>query len=175
MYNKMLTGSLFILAIMATTAYKTVNTQSAQKGGLYMTLEDFSSHKLTALKSGEKYIPDKRKIYGYQGNDNRSYRLYNKDAYQIMDTEGFFLYYRYVYEAYTKGKGEVKMDKYYFSRVGSSDIQLLTIENLKSAFPDNHRFHYAIDGLFRTNRELMAYDSFSKCYKLKYIYSQSLK
>ncbi len=175
MYNKMLTGSVFVLAFMATTAYKTVNTQSAGKGGYYLTLEDFSSHRLTALKSGEKYIPDNRKIYGYQGIDNRNYRLNNKDAYQILDTEGFFLYYRYVYEAYTKGKGEVKMDKYYFSQDGGSDIQLLTIENLKSAFPDNHRFHYAIDALFKTDRELMAYDSFGKCFKIKYIYSQSLK
>ena len=66
------------------------------------------------------------------------------------------------------------MDEYYFSKDSNSDIRLLTIENLKRAYPENHRFHYDIDAHFRFDRELMEYDPYTQMYKLKYLYMRSL-
>ena len=110
-----------------------------------------------------------------QSEAKSNYRIFHNSSYRIVDTAGFYLYYRYIQFEQNRGKGLVKKDEYYFSKDGGSDIELLTIENLKKAYPENHRFHYDIDAHFRSDSELMAYDSFSKSYKLKYLYMQSLK
>jgi hypothetical protein len=111
----------------------------------------------------------------HQPGDNKNYRLYEKKSYQILDTAAFYLYYRYQNRDKPKGEALMKTGVYFFSRDAGSPIELLTADNLKRAFPDNHSFHYAIDAQFKTNDELIAYDSYSKCYKLKYVYKQSLK
>jgi hypothetical protein len=128
---------------------------------------------MTAFKPVSRY--DISVMSTAQNGTNNNYRIYDKSSYRIVDTAGFYLYYRYIQFEQNRGKGLIKKDEYYFSKDGGSDIQLLTIENLKKAYPENHRFHYDIDAHFRSDRELMAYDSFSKSYKLKYLYMQSLK
>jgi len=42
----------------------------------------------------------------------------------------------------------------------------LTLENLKQAFPDNHRFHDALDATFAAGRVLAEYDEFHKMFKV---------
>jgi hypothetical protein len=39
----------------------------------------------------------------------------------------------------------------------------------------DHRFHYLLEEQFRRDKELMAYDSYSKMYKVKYVYRLSQK
>jgi hypothetical protein len=109
----------------------------------------------------------------HSGNNN--YRIYEKESYLILDTAGFYLYYKYESEEKLKGKELMKTEEYFFSKDAQSPIQLLNADNLKRTFPDNLPFHYAIDAAFRTNRDLITYDSYCGCYKLKYIYKQSLK
>jgi hypothetical protein len=111
----------------------------------------------------------------FQHSGNNNYRIYEKESYLILDTAAFYLYYRYESEEKVKGKELVKTEEYYFSKDAQSPIQLLTADNLKRTFPDNLPFHYAIDAEFRTNKDLIDYDSYSGCYKLKFIYKQSLK
>jgi len=106
---------------------------------------------------------------------HKNCRWYNKAAYQIVDTESFYIYYRYQSEEQIKGKGLIKTDEYFFSMNGNSPIQLLTIDNLKNSFPENHHFHYLLDAIFRSDKELLAYDNFLKTYKIKYLYRESLK
>jgi len=128
---------------------------------------------MTAFKpASEHNVPGKSAV---QTGTNSNYRIFHKSSYGIVDTAGFYLYYRYIQFEQIPGKGLVKRDEYYFSKDSASDIQLLTIENLKRAYPENHRFHYDIDAHFRSDHELMAYDPYSKCYKLKYLYLRSLK
>ncbi|MBS1567205.1 MAG: hypothetical protein JST39_22670, partial [Bacteroidetes bacterium] len=73
------------------------------------------------------------------------------------------------------GKGWVKLDEYYFSTTADAPLQLLTIDNLKKAFPGNHRFQYEIDAVCRTDKELVDYDVYTKTYRVKYLFSQSFK
>ena len=73
-----------------------------------------------------------------------------------------------------KGKGLVKTDEYFFSVHSDSDLKPLTIVELKNAFPTNQNFHYALDSYFRSDRELIAYDSFNKEYKVKHLFNQSI-
>jgi hypothetical protein len=108
----------------------------------------------------------------FQNSLNNNYRIYEKESYLILDTAAFYLYYRYVSEEKVKGKGLVKVGEYFFSKDLLSPIQLLTADNLKKAFPDNLPFHYAIDAEFKANNDLIGYDTYCRCYKLKYIYKQ---
>jgi len=72
------------------------------------------------------------------------------------------------------GKGIYRADLYFFSTNADSPIIQLTIENLKSAYPSNTAFHYALDAYFNSDRQLMAYDEYTKMYKLKYLFLQTL-
>ena len=199
MKKRIVTGLMLTGTLIMGFAFKDYKVQSRGRSGIYLTARDFNNHELTygfdcnsnagklklndlsggssgyIISKGEKHSFDKYKTYGYQNCDNEIYRFFGKDAYQILDTAEFYLYYRYRQVEKVKGKGLVKTDEYYFSKDAGSPIQLLTAENLKRTFPDNHAFHYAIDSHFRTDQELIAYDSYSKCYKLKFLYKQSLK
>jgi|SRR5450432_1387891 hypothetical protein len=105
----------------------------------------------------------------------KNYRVYDNKSYQILDTAAFYLYDRYGNEDKPKGEGLIKKTEYYFSRDAASPIELLTKDNLKGTFRDNLPFHYAIDAEFRNDQELIAYDTYCRCYKLKYIYIRSFK
>jgi hypothetical protein len=145
MRSKMIGSTAFLLAVCAITAFKPVSKNN--------------NIAKSSIQNGMK----------------SDYRVFHKSSYRIADTAGFYLYYRYVSFEQTPGKGLIKKDEYYFSKDSTGDIQLLTIENLKRAYPENHRFHYDLDAHFRSDRELMSFDPFTKMYKLKYLYMQSLK
>lgn len=199
MKTKIMAGFLLAGILVVTCSFTLKRHQSRGNSGIYLTVQDYYQHKLTyefdgnsedgklilndllgnssgyVVNKGEKHPFDKNKTYGYQNRDNKVYRFFGKEAYEIIDTAQFYLYYRYDQVEKVKGKELVKTDEYYFSKDAGSQIQLLTVDNLKKAFPNNLSFHYSIDALFRTDQELIAYDTYCKCYKLKYIFSQSLK
>ena len=187
---------LGVLVITAATSRAKAQTATA---GLYTTADDFLKQKITypvdcsdgsdilrvnnlfesascVVKSkGEKHRFYKVNFYGYRNCKNENYRFDYKTPYQIIDTAGFFIYYRSVQAEAVKGKGLVKTDAYFFSTKADNTIQPLTMNNLKKAFPGNHSFQYALDAHFRSDRDLAAYDTFQKTYKVTYLYGQSLK
>jgi hypothetical protein len=110
-----------------------------------------------------------------QAVDKKNFRVYDKKSYQILDTAAFYLYYRYGNKDKPKGEGLIKKAEYYFSKDATSPIELLTKDNLEGTFRDNLSFRYAMDAEFRNDQELIAYDTYCGCYKLKYIYIRSLK
>jgi hypothetical protein len=199
MKKKIIAGFILAGTMASISAFKLNPSSSERSAGIYLSLQDYYNHKLTyefdcsskssTLKlndffgstagyvaiNGEKHFFDKTKIFGYQTCDNKVYRFFGKDAYQILDTAKFCLYYRYHQVEKIKGKGLIKEDEYYFSRNAGSPLETLTAANLKAAFPDNHSFHYAIDSQIKSDQDLIAYVSFDKCYKVKYIYNQTLK
>ena len=64
---------------------------------------------------------------------------------------------------------------YYFSTSPEAIPQLLTKENLKLAFPNNHKFHDELDAQFKSDDELFNYDDFHKMYKIIWIYKNYIK
>jgi hypothetical protein len=198
MEKKIIGICVIALFMLEAAASKTNKIQSNDNAG-HLTAEVFCKHKLTCgfdynisvnkfksselqvssngfvVLNGGKHQFETNKINVFQKGDNQSYRIFGKDKYQILDTVDFFLYYRYGQSGKTKGAALVKAAEYYFSKDGVSPIQLLTAENLKRTFPDNNAFHYAIDSHFKTDKDLIAYDPYIKCYKIKYLYKQSLK
>jgi len=171
------------------------NSFAKQKIGLYLTAEDYANHKLSyesdgtdgnkillhatfgsykvvVVQNGKKHLFSKNEIFGYRKND-QDYRYFNNEAYRIIDTQGFYIY------GYCKlipaGKGLKDAEFFFFSPSSESEIKPLTMENLQAAFAKNTRFLYTIQGFFRTDNELTAYDPSLKEYKLKYLYAQTAK
>ena len=170
------------------------NSFAKQKIGLYLTAEDylnhkisyesdgsngnkvllhavFGSYKIVVVQNGIKHTFSKNEIFGYRLND-QDYRYFNNSAYRIIDSRGFYIY------GYCKlvpeGKGLKDSEFFYFSSQADNEIKPLTIDNLQAVFSKDARFLYAIQGFFRTDTELTAYDTSLKEYKLKYLYAQTM-
>jgi hypothetical protein len=193
----------FFIAIMASIT-SSVNCPAPANNdvlstGIYSSYADFASGRLTwaagcnngkdklhinsflgspkgyVLLNGEKHVFYKNQVYGYHDCTNHDFRFYNNDIYQLVDTAGFYIYYRYQTETGPSGKGNIKADRYYFSVKGDAAIEPLTITNLKKAYPGNLRFYNEIDVLAQSGGGLMAYDHQAKMYKIKCLFSQSFK
>jgi hypothetical protein len=184
--------SYFLLAmVMAGSTELYAQTNGS---GLYMTAQDYAGGRLSyQQQAGQKHrvradIPFqhglvkvvqggqvhrfvKNDVYGYRDEKGRNFRFASNKAYRILDDTRFPLY--SVVENITKGKEKTRELKYYFSAQAGSDIQPLTKQNLKRAFPDNRRFHDLLDLQFRHDRELAAYDTFRKEYKLKAVFDRA--
>jgi hypothetical protein len=168
---------------------------TAQKIGLYLTAEDFLNHKLSyesdgnngnkiklhevfgsykviVTQNGKKQLFSKSEIFGYRKND-QDYRYFNNSAYRIIDTQGFYIY--SYYRLMPEGTGPKQVEYFYFSSKSNDEIKPLTMDNLQTVFSKNTRFLYAIQGFFRTDNELTAYDTNLKEYKLKYLYTETLR
>lgn len=143
------------------------------KTGSIKVNDFFASPTIEVKAGGEKHKLHKSDIYGYTTGNNNNYRFVNNEVYQIVDTTGFYLY-----TAYMPGVGEKATfaeKDYFFSKDATSIPQPLTVENLHKEFASNTRFRYAADEFFTSNKKLTEYDSNLHCYKLKYLYAQSLK
>ena len=185
---------LGILVIISAANHAMAQTATA---GLYLTPDDFLQQKITypvecnngkdklklndfwgsatgyVISRGEKHAFKKSKVYGYKTCKNENYRFYQNTAYRIIDTAGFYVYHRCMQTE--QKKGFVKTDTYFFSTQADNTIQRLNSDNLKKAFPGNQTFQYALDAHFRSDKDLVAWDPYNKTYKIKYLYSQSLK
>jgi len=159
-----------LVMILSFTEQALCQTRTVSKGGVYSNFNDFTQNKLT-YESKHSFSSTKNLAYGYQNAKNEKYRFYDNSIYKIVDTASFFIYYQY--KEVTKGKGLVKTDEYYFSIKGDDTIIPLTISNLKKSFPEDNKFHYALDEFFKSDIDLLAYDNILKVYKLKYIYRNS--
>jgi len=186
-----------LLLSLAIVCVVTVSAQSSNVAGIYKTESDYVNHKLSysyecASKTGsirvndffssptvvvkadgKKYSLLKSEIFGYQDCNNKNYRFYNGKVYEIVDTLGFYIYTTLVSEQTQKASFPVK--KYFFSVTASAAPQALTVQQLEDVFAANTKFRYAVAAQFTSNSKLTDYDSFLHCYKLKYLFTESLK
>jgi hypothetical protein len=158
--------------------------------GIYLTEQDYKSNKLTyplkendklqlnefldgkninLVYQGKKIKLSKDEIFGYRLND-QDFRIYNKEAYHIIDTAGFMLYKRQKLTQRTKGY--LPVETYFYSVNLKQPVLRLTIENLWNSFPGQTGFRYSIQNNFKQDEDLGAYDQFSGKYKIKYIFFQ---
>jgi len=190
----MKTITLFI-AILAITSFAQNSIAQDKSMGLYLTLNDYQTHKLSfettegnsnsirlnslfesasivVWHDGKKQVFSKNEIFGYRFK-NEDYRFFNNSAYKIIDTKDFYVYSRT--KLSQEGKGAKPVNTYYFSDVANSKIEPLTIGNLEVAFAKNPKFKYTIEEHFKSDNELIAYDAAIKEYKLKFLFDQSTK
>lgn len=192
---KMTTVSLFIIAI-----FLSLNA-SAQKdsSGIYNTAADFQQGKLSyainyktekhkindyvlfndavikVKHHDTTYTLEKSNTYGFRSTKGEDFRFIDNKEYKILNAGESLLIYVYQHPSHSPKEAGKYGPMYYFSTDASAAPQALTKANLKAAFPDNHKFHDALDAQFKTDDELYAYDSFHKMYKVNRIYVTSIQ
>lgn len=67
----------------------------------------------------------------------------------------------------SKKSGVYLEKQYYFSTKGDGKLMSLTINNIKQAFPNNHKFHDMIDAQFQITN-IWEYDTFHKTFKVNH-------
>jgi hypothetical protein len=187
--------------IVIVLTFGSIQKSNAQKQlkGLYLTYNDYLNHKLsystgpnnsnksiiyihefigksnvTVITNGKKQLIAKSEIFGYHDN-NHDYRFYDNLAYQIDDTTGFYIYSHEKLVSQTPGKGPKPTKVSYFSKKIDDQILPLTSENIAKAFPKNAKFRYMVEVAAKSDIELDAYDNGSDEYKIKELYTESLK
>ena len=180
-YAILMLAALLVVAAPVSAADKT-------SSGIYLTADDFqngklssegwrsdSSHKLqlhdvldkpyihvTHGNETQKY--DKSEVYGFRDSDGRSYRFVGNKEYQILEPKDLYIYSADV--LVSGGKGARTEKAYYFSVGAAAEAIPLTIDNVKKAFPNNHKFHDRLDMMFSSDSQLREYDNFHKMYKV---------
>jgi hypothetical protein len=166
----------------------------AQTSGIYLSASDFATGKLaysidcskekhkiklneflnkdfiTVIHNKQSHDLLKKDIFGYKDCSDVAYRFVGNSHYTILNPAEEILLYKHILIG---SKSHPSETHYYFSLSGSSEVQQLTLNNLKSATPDNHKFHDALDMEFKSDDELTDYDSFHKIYKINRLYSNN--
>jgi hypothetical protein len=166
-----------------------VNAQS-QQTGIYLTLEDFESKKLTyntnadeakttirfnelldkpyinVKHNGEKLVLFKDDIFAYQ-KKGRIVKSRDFESYNFVEKGAIWIYFKDI--TTLLGKGIKRERKYFYSVSGDSRIMPLTIFNLKKSFPGKHDFHNFLDAQFRHDADLIAYNKLEKKFKVNHL------
>ena len=188
---------MMLIAVLAFGSANKSNAQTHAKG-LYLTYSDYLGHKLsytedpsnsngnkialhelfgskqiTVSGNGKNLSFDKNQIFGYHDANGNDYRFHDGKAYQIVDTNGFFIYSHD--SLVQQGKGPNPITGYYFSKTSNSSLLPLTFQNVVNAFPENPKFRYMAEVASTYNVKADAFDSSLNEYKIKELYLQSLK
>jgi len=161
--------------------------------GVYMSWTDYRDGKLQPadnirlnefvpnpcidiVENGKKLSYCKDSIFGYRDNESQVYRFYKSysQAYRILENKSILIYILYPPKHTSKGIIPGDVPYYFFSISPNSEIQTLSILNLKKAFPDNHEFHHSLDDAFGDGTPLSAYDNENKMYKINYLLNKYL-
>jgi hypothetical protein len=168
---------------------KILCAQTAQPG-IYLTYKDYLEHRLSyagkadditfheffgesfisVSSGGKKFHLAKNEVYGYR-DKNEDYRFFNNRSYRILDTIGFYLYSRDKIAASGKKIVQTK----FFSTSGNTAIFPLTLSHVNAAFAQSHHFKYMVDAQFKSDAELIEFDTIEKKYKIKEIYLDAVK
>ena len=176
------------LAVLLLSGVGATQAAPPKTSGVYLTPDDFKNgrlsfegdcrskvHKLElhdilnkpyihVTHEGEKRRYDKSDLFGFRACDGGDYRFVSNLEYQILEAKDLYIY---VYErSVSHGKGSHTDREYYFSAGPDDQVRALTLEDLKSAFPDNRRFHDNLDATFGKRNKLSEYDKFHKMFKV---------
>lgn len=133
-----------------------------------------SKSKLVIESSNGKHVFEYGKLYGYRSGIYY-YRAFGKKGifhnygyYKIIDTAGLVLYSRKVY--HRKGGPFIN---YFFSTSISNPVRMLTLHELRKAYPGEHTFIKRTKPFFRTNFHSLASKDYSGRTMLNKLYLES--
>jgi hypothetical protein len=180
--------SVVMFAALAFGVPASPQTTTRSVSGVYLTAADYEAgrlsfvgdsgskgHKLEihdvlnkpyidVMHESEKHRSSKSEVFGYRASNGFDYRFGGKFEYQILEANDLYIYLREI--SVSQGRTSRTVREYYFSVRANSQIQALTLENLKQAFPHNHRFHDWLDATFGAGQNLAEYDEFHKMFKV---------
>jgi hypothetical protein len=124
---------------------------------------------ITVIHDGKPHQMAKDSVFGYQLCDGNFVRFVDNTDYHLTEKGDVWLYKKLIVKS-PKGSPEPNLN--FFSVAGEKPI-VLTMENLKKAFPNNHKFHDALTAQFKNDAELAAFDSFHKKSKVNHLLEMS--
>jgi hypothetical protein len=174
-----------------------IQLSAQQISGIYMNGNDFNSGRLSFAKAkGKKcrvrlheslyrpvihikycdseYSFNKDSVFGYRDLQGNDHRFYNKEIYQVLNRGEEILIYK-IEKTVGGLKNPVEIVNYYFSINANSPVYLLTARNLERCFQDNRLFLEYIEVHFRSDNDLMEYDTIHNKYKLNSLLELSRK
>jgi hypothetical protein len=196
---KTFNNSIKKIAALAGIILFGTSTSFAQKSGVFKSYADFQEGKMeygincatekhkiklndflgkdyiTVVHDGKPYNLKKAETWGYQLCDEKVIRFQGNDHFPLEDKGVLWVYTKQSVTTVSRG-GTKTITTYYFSKGGNSEIKVLTLLNLKAAFPENHMLHDAIDEQFKTDASLGIFDEYHKHYKINhFLESQNIK
>lgn len=133
----------------------------------------FDDDEIKVKHNGETFTLAKGETYGYRSTKGEVFRFIDNKEYQVLNPSEDLLLYVYKHSAHSPKVTKKYEPAYFFSTNVSSAPQPLTLTNLKATYPDNHKFHDALDAQFKSGMELYSYDKFHRMYKLNWIIKNS--
>lgn len=126
---------------------------------------------LTGSNQARQY--SKATIFGFRACDGTDVRFVGGTNFRVVRAPPLYLY-EHEYRV-TVGKGGSKIvTDHAFSTTAADSVRPLTLDALKRAYPENHRFHDLIDLAFRSDQELIRYDDFHHEYKIARLLRETL-
>lgn len=173
----------------------------AQKSGVFKSFADFKTGKMeygincatemhkirlndfwgkdyiTVIHDGKSYDLKKAETWGFQLCDEKIVRFQGREDYQLSEKGLLWIYSKQkILTRHDKINLSKTITTFYFSKEGDGAIWELTPDNLKAAFPDDHKLHDALDAQFNSEALLGEYDQFHKQYKINhFLATQGIK
>lgn len=132
-------------------------------------LEDFLNRRfITVLHRDEKLRLEKAVIYGVLYCDGSLQRFSGKQHYRLEEQGIVWIFSQDFTVSHGRGGGH-REKRFFFSKGGNGSIQLLSLLNLKNAFPDRHDLHDELDLRFPSQQDLAAFDNYHNQYKVNHL------
>lgn len=112
-------------------------------------------------------------VFGFRACDGTDMRFVRGDNLRIIRAPPLYLYER-EYQISMGKSGWRRATEHAFSTSARDSVRPLTVDALKRAYPDNHRFHDLLDRAFRSNEELIRYDDFHREYRVARLLRETL-
>ena len=133
----------------------------------------FWTNTFVVIHKGKRITFQKKDIYAYRDCNNKIWRFFNDQAYQVMEANTI-----YIYTTQKTVLNDVVIEKdpiVYFSVGAEGEIKELTIANLKLAFPENGVFLTMVQVEPEPERSVRSYDADHKTYRVNYLLKHSKK
>ena len=188
--------SLIVLLLLNSTVVNAQKDTTLTLGGVYLSIDDFKSGKLTydidcnkekqkirlydffakpyfdVWYKGEKIRLMKNQVFGYKNCLDKTFRFYENMDFQVVEIGGICIYSQEQMVLADKA-GKVGIS-YFMSANPGGPIKVLNTNNLKDAFPENKVFQKMVDTKINSVN-IADYDSLQKTYKINLLLKESLK
>ena len=98
----------------------------------------WNESKIYVRQHGSSSYIAKKDLFGYRDNQGRTFRFFENEEYEIVDTEGFYLYRKM--QLVPQGKSYRKEATFFFSTKADSQIWKMNWSNLSKIFSDKPEF-----------------------------------
>jgi hypothetical protein len=137
----------------------------------------FSGNYISVICKGRKTKLYKDSIFGYHNQNSGDYRFYKNDGkeYRIMEKGSIIIYLSKEIKRSSNGRFINSESIFYFSKTWDSPVVLLTVSNLKKAFPENSKFYELLDIEFGNGKDISEYYKEGNTFKVNYLLNQTNK